>query len=161
MPSLTVIPIWPYSPADDDVGVPDKRPVEALKDAHGGRFTIAKLSASPSGSEAEGVNVYDCPATTAAGGEPEIVGALFEGLGAGASQISRMRLALQFGESAPAIVANPSKHANSARTALARTTDVDGAISLKWQPRYRGHSGRQTGSFASPPFDGFAAFHWV
>jgi hypothetical protein len=28
-----------------------------------------------------------------------------------------------------------------------------------WQPRYRGPYGRQTGSFASPPFDGFAVFH--
>src|SRR5687768_8585976 len=30
---------------------------------------------------------------------------------------------------------------------------------IAWQPRYRGPWGRQTGSFASPPFDGFALFH--
>ena len=30
---------------------------------------------------------------------------------------------------------------------------------ITWQPRYRGLKGRQTGSFASPSFDGFALFH--
>jgi len=32
---------------------------------------------------------------------------------------------------------------------------------LEWQPRYRRPFGRQTGSFASPPFDGFAVFHYA
>ncbi len=34
------------------------------------------------------------------------------------------------------------------------------ACVLQWQPRYRGPEGRQTGGFASPPFDGFALIHY-
>jgi hypothetical protein len=55
-PSVTLMLISMYSPTADDEGVPDRRPVEALNDAQGGRFAIEKLNGLPSGSEAAGVN---------------------------------------------------------------------------------------------------------
>ena len=55
-PSLTLMRISTYSPTAEDDGVPVKRPVDVLNDAHAGRLTIAKVSGLPSGSDAAGVN---------------------------------------------------------------------------------------------------------
>src|SRR5690606_9545628 len=58
-------------------GVPDRRPVFVSKSAHWGRFSIEKVSTSPSASEAVGTKLYADPATTCVCGLPEIVGAWF------------------------------------------------------------------------------------
>ena len=57
------------------MGVPAILPVEAVNFAHDGLLVMEKRNRFPSGSEAVGWNVYCEPATTVAGGEPEIVGA--------------------------------------------------------------------------------------
>ena len=44
---------------------------------------MLKVRVSPSGSEAEGVNAYELPIVTVAGGVPEIVGGLLTGGGLG------------------------------------------------------------------------------
>ena len=80
-PSLTLMTMSMYSPAEVEVGVPDRRPVDELNDAQVGRLTMLKLRASPSASNAAGVSVYVCPVVTDVGGVPEIVGALFDGGG--------------------------------------------------------------------------------
>ena len=54
-PSLTLMRMSTYSPTAEDVGVPDRRPIDVLKDAHVGRLTIANVSVFPSGSDAAGV----------------------------------------------------------------------------------------------------------
>src|SRR5690606_19495212 len=68
-----------YVPTSPPDGVPDTRPVDALKLAHDGRFSTENVSASPSGSDAPGSNTYGEPCTTVAGGLPQIVGARFCG----------------------------------------------------------------------------------
>jgi hypothetical protein len=55
-PSLTLMRMSMYSPAELAEGVPDRRPVELLKDAQAGRLAMLKVSVSPSGSDAVGVN---------------------------------------------------------------------------------------------------------
>jgi hypothetical protein len=75
MPSLTRIVMLAYTPALEFVGEPCKRPVLVLKVAHAGKFTMLKVSALPSASLAVGLNAYADPATTEAGGVPDIVGA--------------------------------------------------------------------------------------
>jgi hypothetical protein len=52
LPSLTRITTLPKLPVA--VGVPERRPVVALKVAHDGLFWIVKASVSPSKSEADG-----------------------------------------------------------------------------------------------------------
>jgi hypothetical protein len=75
-------------------------------------------------------------------------------------QPSRRRRALQLSLAASAAGTNATSDVSSAMAAQERVANADVACFLKWQPRYRGPRGRQTGSFASPPFDGFAAFHF-
>ena len=53
-PSVTEIRTLLNDPTLFPPGVPDRRPVPALKLAQDGLFTIVKLSASPSASEAVG-----------------------------------------------------------------------------------------------------------
>lgn len=45
-----------YSPAAANVGVPERRPLEVLNEAQGGRLTMLKLNELASGSNAAGVN---------------------------------------------------------------------------------------------------------
>ena len=52
LPSVTRMTMFPKVPVDP--GVPERRPVVALKVAHEGLFWIVKASVSPSGSDAEG-----------------------------------------------------------------------------------------------------------
>jgi hypothetical protein len=64
------------------VGVPVSLPVVLLKLAHTGLFAIVKLSVLPSGSLADGENVYAWPATTLVAGVPLMTGGLLAGAGA-------------------------------------------------------------------------------
>ena len=57
-PSETEIAIPAYVPMSAAAGVPKRRPLVELKDAHDGLLTIAKLSAGPSGSDTFGVKSY-------------------------------------------------------------------------------------------------------
>src|SRR4026209_2094386 len=75
VPSVTLITMPEYVPTWAADGVPLRRPVEASKFAHAGFPATAKLSTSPSGSLALGVNEYDGPATTVVAGWPPISGA--------------------------------------------------------------------------------------
>src|SRR5262245_11608587 len=77
MPSVTVIAMFAYRPAA--AGVPDRRPVDALKVAHDGLLLIRNLSVCPSASDALGWKAYAVPAVTLAGGVPLILGAAFDG----------------------------------------------------------------------------------
>lgn len=54
--------------------MPDNRPVVVLNVAQDGRLLMLKVSESPSGSLAVGVNEYDCPATIEVAGDPEMTG---------------------------------------------------------------------------------------
>src|SRR5688572_17766611 len=56
LPSLTRMTMSTWTPSAAAVGVPLRRPVDALNDAHGGLFEILKLSGAPSGSDAAGTN---------------------------------------------------------------------------------------------------------
>ncbi len=58
--------------------MPLKRPVDVLKLAHDGLFAIEKVSACPSGSDAEGWNEYAAPTVAELAGVPEMVGAPFD-----------------------------------------------------------------------------------
>ena len=71
-PSLTLITIPEYVPTP--VAVPLNRPVAMLKVAHAGMFVIENDSVLPDGSVVVGVNEYDVPAVTLAGGVPDMVG---------------------------------------------------------------------------------------
>src|SRR5947207_641093 len=59
------------------VAAPGCSPVAALNVAQGGRFVMLKVSGSPSGSLAVGVNEYAVPVVAVVAGVPEIVGARF------------------------------------------------------------------------------------
>jgi len=59
------------------VGAPCSWPVAALNVAQGGMFAMLKVSVSPSGSLAVGVNEYAVPVVAVVAGVPEIVGARF------------------------------------------------------------------------------------
>src|SRR5436190_23985110 len=59
------------------VGVPCSWPVAALNVAQAGRFVMLKVSVSPSGSLAVGVNEYATPVVAVVAGVPEIVGGRF------------------------------------------------------------------------------------
>ncbi len=83
------------------------------------------------------MNEYAWPATTDVGAMPEIEGASLPGFEV--PQVSRARLDLQFGSPAAATVANARMAATNATAAQMGATAADGAFSLKWQPRYRGH----------------------
>jgi hypothetical protein len=54
--------------------------VLVLKLAQAGRLIIAKVSAPPLTSEADGAKKYACPAITLTGGVPEIVGGVVGGV---------------------------------------------------------------------------------
>jgi hypothetical protein len=55
------------------------------KFTHDGGFSIEKFRVSPSASFAAGVKEYGCPSVTCSGGEPLIVGTLFDAGGDGTS----------------------------------------------------------------------------
>ena len=74
-PSLTLIVMPANVPAA--VGVPVRRPVVVLNEAHAGRFAMLNVSVLPSGSLAVGVNEYAVPAVTVVARVPEIVGGWF------------------------------------------------------------------------------------
>ena len=78
LPSLTRITMFEYVPTCASVGVPLKRPVEVLKDAHAGLFEMLNVSESPFESLAVGVNEYADPTPTEVDGVPEIFGALLD-----------------------------------------------------------------------------------
>ncbi len=71
-PSLTLI--WMFVQRPTAEGVPYRRPVDVLKLAQLGLFTMLKLSVAPSGSEAVGRNEYCDPTYTNASGAPEMLG---------------------------------------------------------------------------------------
>ena len=73
-PSLTEIVMPDCVPACSLVGVPERRPVAMSKLAQAGRPVIENVSGCLSGSLAEGVKAYDCPALTELGGVPLMVG---------------------------------------------------------------------------------------
>src|SRR4026207_1398591 len=75
VPSVTLITMPEFVPIWAADGVPLSRPLEASKVAHVGLPATAKLSTSPSGSLALGVNEYDWPATTVVAGWPLMSGA--------------------------------------------------------------------------------------
>jgi hypothetical protein len=56
LPSLALMTMFAYEPTFVAAGVPDNRPVLALKVAQVGLFATLKVSASPSASDAEGWN---------------------------------------------------------------------------------------------------------
>jgi hypothetical protein len=56
LPSLTLMRMSMYSPAALEPGVPDRRPVEELKEAQPGRLATLKVRVLPSPSDALGVN---------------------------------------------------------------------------------------------------------
>jgi hypothetical protein len=74
LPSLTLIAMFAYEPTCEEVGLPLKRPVEALNVPHPGLFAMLKVSGSPFASEAEGWKAYALPATTDVAGVPLITG---------------------------------------------------------------------------------------
>jgi hypothetical protein len=53
-PSVTLIRTRGNVPRSPAPGLPESRPVDALKPAQPGRFSMSKVSASPSGSDALG-----------------------------------------------------------------------------------------------------------
>lgn len=57
IPSVTRIVTFEYVPMFAAVGAPESCPVEVLNVAQDGRFTIEKVSAWPSASEADGVKL--------------------------------------------------------------------------------------------------------
>ena len=77
LPSLTLMTMPEVVPASAAAGVPDSRPVDVLKLAHDGRFAMANVSVSLSGSDAVGVKPYAAPEFTEVTGVPLIVGARF------------------------------------------------------------------------------------
>src|SRR5690606_10245179 len=70
---------WPSSP---EPGIPSRRPVMGSSDAQGGGLAIEKVSASSSGSLADGTKAYSSPTVADDEGAPEIVGARFSGAAA-------------------------------------------------------------------------------
>ena len=74
LPSLTVILMPWYLATSTSEGVPAIRPVEVLNVAHFGRFATLKVSTSPFGSLAVGVNWKSDPAITCEDGVPLSVG---------------------------------------------------------------------------------------
>jgi hypothetical protein len=76
MPSLTLITMFAYDPACEDVGVPLRRPFEVLNVAQPGLFAMLKASVSPFASEADGWKVYALPAVTDVAGAPLTTGAV-------------------------------------------------------------------------------------
>ena len=80
LPSLTVMRMPEYTTfAKEVAGVPVNAPVEVLKLAQDGLFSIENVSASPSASAAVGVKLYGWPTTTELGGVPLIVGTRLAG----------------------------------------------------------------------------------
>ena len=73
-PSETLMTIFWCVPTSDGPATPLMLPVDALNDNHAGFPVMLNDRASPSGSEALGVNEYDCPSVTVPGGVPEIIG---------------------------------------------------------------------------------------
>src|ERR1044071_5691317 len=76
-PSLARIWMLLVTPTSPAAGVPDSRPVRGSNEAQPGALVIVKVSTSPSGSFAVGVNEYAPPTSTIAAGAPEIAGGLF------------------------------------------------------------------------------------
>jgi len=76
VPSVTEIEMPLATPAA--VGVPVRRPDEVLKVAQDGLLLIENRSVWPSGSLAVGVNEYALPTVAVVGGEPVMVGGLFD-----------------------------------------------------------------------------------
>src|SRR5690606_31741595 len=77
LPSLTVITMFEYVPMSPAPGVPNSRPVDVLKSAQLGSFSIENVTASPFGWFAGGGKLYCWPCITWLGGVPEIVGGAF------------------------------------------------------------------------------------
>ena len=73
-PSLTEIAMPDCVPAWALLGVPERRPVAALKLAQAGLLAIEKVSVWPSGSVAVGVKEYALPAVTDVGAAPLMAG---------------------------------------------------------------------------------------
>ena len=82
-PSVTEIVTPLYVPTSPSVGIPDSLPVADSNVAQRGMFCTLKVSVSPSGSDALGVNEYVSPILTAPAGFPEIVGTPLEPGGTG------------------------------------------------------------------------------
>jgi hypothetical protein len=78
LPSFARITMFEYVPTCASVGVPLRRPVEVLKDAHAGLFEMLKVRESPFESLAVGVNEYAEPTPTEVDGVPEILGAVLD-----------------------------------------------------------------------------------
>jgi hypothetical protein len=81
-PSLTLITILLYEPTCELLGVPVSAPVAMLKVAQAGLLLTEKEIGLPSGSLAVGWKEYALPAVTLVGGDPEITGGWFVGVGA-------------------------------------------------------------------------------
>jgi hypothetical protein len=75
LPSLTLMAMLANVPAA--LGGPWSWPVVVLNVAQAGRFAMLKVSVSPSGSLAVGVNEYATPCVAVVAGVPEIVGGRF------------------------------------------------------------------------------------
>ena len=75
LPSETLMMICEVVPTSFAVGIPVRSPDPVSNVAHAGLFWIAKVSASPSLSEALGWKEYGVPTITVVTGVPEIVGA--------------------------------------------------------------------------------------
>jgi hypothetical protein len=67
--------MFAYEPTCEDEGVPLKRPVVVLNDAHVGLFEMLNRSGSPFASRAVGWKLYAMPTVAEVEGVPEIVGA--------------------------------------------------------------------------------------
>src|SRR5688572_17403494 len=77
LPSEASIRMEPLIPTLASDGVPVSAPVVVLKVAQAGTFVARKVSGSPSGSAAVGVNEYDEPAESVTAGVPAMMGAEF------------------------------------------------------------------------------------
>src|SRR5688572_860387 len=76
-PSLTVIVMFEYEPTLPAAGVPVIAPLVLLNVAQAGRFVTLNASVLPSGSDADGVKVYDWPTVAPVPGVPPMTGGRF------------------------------------------------------------------------------------
>jgi hypothetical protein len=74
--------MFAYEPASVATGVPDSLPVLVLNVAQAGLPVMANVSGSPFASEALGWKAYAWPTVTAVAGEPVMVGAVLDDVGA-------------------------------------------------------------------------------
>src|SRR5262245_13876607 len=72
------MPMFANVPTLTDAGVPCNRPVVVLNVAQLGWFVMLNVSVPPSASVAVGVNEYCVPTVAVVGGDPPIVGGLFD-----------------------------------------------------------------------------------